>query len=51
MLADGITFLKVDFSNSEIDDIYRAVENKVNTNFHHESVRNYMDSIKLTIQL
>lgn len=51
MLTDGIVLLKADFSNSEIDDIYLAVENKVNTNFHHESVRTYMASIKQTIQL
>lgn len=51
MLREGITFLRKDFPDIEIDRIYTTVEGKVNSNYHAESVRAYIDAIKNTIKL
>ena len=51
LLTDGIDFLKYDFSQSEVDYIYTAIQTKLESNYHHQSARTYMDSIKKTIRL
>ena len=51
LLSDGITILKKDFSNEEVDSIYFSIESKLKSNFHSQSAKNYMESIKSTIAL
>jgi len=51
MLTDGLTYLRRDFSNKDVDEIFKSIESKVNNNFHHESTMTYIQAIKQTIQL